>query len=181
MRRPRPLPPPAGVDRWSAWLAYDGPARELLAQLKYRNRRATVAWLATAMAALVAGWADTTLPDLVTWAPTTPGRAARRGFDQAELLARPVARRLALPCMPLLVRLPGPPQTGRSGADRRDPTGFALAPPAARALAAPGRSPPHVLIVDDVATTGATLAAAARVLRGAGAGQVSAVVAGRRL
>jgi predicted amidophosphoribosyltransferase len=147
--------------------------------LKYRNRRAAAGWLAAGMAALVAGWVDAAGLAVVTWAPTTPARAARRGFDQAELLARPVARRLGLPCLPLLTRLPGPAQTGRSGPERRLPTGFAPGPAAARL--GPGRSPPHVLVVDDVATTGATLAAAARVLRGAGAGQVSAVVAGRRL
>ena len=41
------------------------------------------------------------------------GTARGRGFDQAELLARAVARRLGVPWAPVLVRLPGPPQTGR--------------------------------------------------------------------
>ncbi|HEV7887551.1 MAG TPA: hypothetical protein VGO92_08325 [Acidimicrobiales bacterium] len=179
MRPPRPVPPPPAVDRWSALLAYDGPARELLAQLKYRNRRSAVAWLAAGMAALVACWVDTAAPDLVTWTPTSAARVRGRGFDQAELLARAVARRLALPCSPFLVRLPGPPQTGRSRAERRYLPGFGLSP--AGLARCGGRAPPHVLLVDDVATTGATLAAGARALRAAGAGRVSAVVAGRRL
>lgn len=171
MRRPSPAPVPPAVDRWTALVAYDGPARELIAQLKYRNRRAALSWLAAGMAALVSSWVDIAGPDLVTWAPTSPDRVRRRGFDQAELLAFAVARRLGVPCGRLLVRLPGPPQTGRSRSERWCLPRFA---------AAPGRAPPSVLLVDDIATTGATLAAAARALRGAGVEQVTAVVAGRR-
>jgi predicted amidophosphoribosyltransferase len=189
MERPRPAPAPPAVDRWSALLAYDGPARELLAQLKYRNRRSVVAWLAAGMAALVSSWLTATGPLLspwlsdggpvvVTWAPTGPGRARRRGFDQAELLALALARRLGLPCAPLLVRMPGPPQTGRSGWERRHLPRFALNP--AELGRCGGRAPPRVLLVDDVATTGATLSAAGRALRAGGAEEVAAVVAGRR-
>src|SRR3712207_7831548 len=54
----------------------------LVARLKYRNARASLAWLARAMAALV----DRRGTDVVTWVPTTPARRRQRGFDQAELL-----------------------------------------------------------------------------------------------
>jgi predicted amidophosphoribosyltransferase len=108
--------------------------------------------------------------DLVTWAPTTAERAATRGFDQAELLARRVARRLGLPCHRLLRRRPGPAQTGQDAASRRFGPRFISSP----------RSWGHrILIVDDIVTTGATLAAAADALRLAGAIDVSAVAAAR--
>lgn len=166
--RPAPaLPPPAGLEGCHSLLAYDGAGRELLARLKYRNGRSVVPWLAAGMAALVAGAHDL---DTVTWAPTSRARRRHRGFDQAELLARAAAARLGRPCRPLLIRSGGGPQTGRSREERRRGPGFAARQEAAGA---------RVLLVDDVVTSGATLAAAAEALRAAGAVAVTAVTAGR--
>jgi predicted amidophosphoribosyltransferase len=100
--------------------------------------------------------------DVVTWAPTTAARRRARGFDQGELIARFVAAELCLPCRRFLRRRPGLPQTGRSAADRWSGPDFLVR------RAPPGR----VLVVDDVVTTGATVAAAARALRAAGASRV---------
>src|SRR5918997_1463311 len=108
------LPAPRGVESCAALLAYDGAGRELLARLKYRNARSSVPFLARGMAALVRVEVD-----VVTWAPTTPARLRGRGFDQARLLARAVARQLDIPCRPLLRRQPGPAQTGRNAVARR--------------------------------------------------------------
>lgn len=164
--RPAPdLPVPRGLAGCAAVLSYEGVGRELVARLKYRNARAAVRPLAAAMAGLV----DAVTVDVVTWAPTTAGRRRQRGFDQAELLARAVARRLHRPCRPLLARQPGPPQTGRPRAAR-------VTGPVFRAL---GRAPARVLVVDDVITTGGTVVATARALRDAGARDVSAVAAAR--
>ncbi|MGH9263995.1 MAG: ComF family protein, partial [Acidimicrobiales bacterium] len=92
------LPAPVGVDSCAALLAYDGAGRELVARLKYRNARSSVPFLSRGMAALVTGQID-----VVTWAPTTPARLRARGFDQARVLARAVARRLGVPSRALLV------------------------------------------------------------------------------
>ena len=153
------------MDGCAAFLAYDTAARELVTRLKYRNARASVPFLARGMAALAP--ADS---DLVTWAPTTPARLRARGFDQARLLAQAVARDLHLPCRSLLRRGPGPAQTGRDAAAR-------LAGPALAARRSVGGR--RVLLVDDVVTTGATVAAAARALREAGAEAVHVVAAAR--
>jgi predicted amidophosphoribosyltransferase len=163
--RPAPsLPPPPGVDACVALLAYDGPARDLVARIKYRNHRTAIDGLGAAMASMLS-----TRPDTVTWAPTTADRRRARGFDHAELLARAVARHLRVACRPLLVRLPGPPQTGQSLAQRRVGPRFAV----------PGRPPARVLVVDDVVTSGATVAAAALALHAGGAQHVTVAAAAR--
>jgi predicted amidophosphoribosyltransferase len=164
--RPAPaLPTPAGLDSCAAFLAYDGAGRELVARLKYRNARASVPFLARGMAAIVEEPVD-----LVTWAPTTPARLRSRGFDQARLLARAVGANLAVPCRPVLRRPPGPAQTGRDAVARHAGPAF-LAHRPVHGL--------RLLVVDDVVTTGATVAAAARALRQAGAAEVHVVAAAR--
>ncbi|MCB0961950.1 MAG: ComF family protein [Acidimicrobiales bacterium] len=153
-----PVPCPSGMDACWALLAYEGPAREVVAQLKYRNARSVARWLGRGMAARVS------VPvDLVTWAPTTDLRRRSRGFDHAEVLARHVAHELGRPCRPTLARLPGPPQTGRARRER------AVGP---RFVGRGTVTGLRLLVVDDVVTTGATLAAAAATLRHAGASEV---------
>ena len=165
LRRAPSLPAPAGVDTCGAFLAYEGAGRELVARFKYRNARASLGFLARALAAL----APPGPFDAVTWAPTTAARRRRRGFDQAELLARAVARALRAPARSLLARHPGPIQTGQPLAARRTGPAFEPSRPA----------PPRVLLVDDVITSGATVSAAARALRAAGAVEVHVVAVAR--
>jgi predicted amidophosphoribosyltransferase len=162
--RPAPtLATPPGLDRFSALLAYEGVGRELVARLKYRNQRAALGGLGRAAAALIV-----VAPDVVTWAPTSAARRGHRGYDQAELLARVVGRALGRPVRRLLVRLPGRPQTGRDAADRWSGPAYRLAstPFGGGRTRIAGRT---VLVVDDVVTTGATMAAAAAALRPTGA------------
>lgn len=127
--------------------------------LKYAHHHDAVRLLAAAMATLVDERVDG-----VTWAPTSARRRRTRGFDQAELLARAVARHLGVRCRRTLTRDAGAPQSGRDRRARLDGPAFT----ATRHAAGAGR----VLLVDDVRTTGATLCAAADALTAAGAARV---------
>ncbi|MCA1727630.1 MAG: hypothetical protein LC722_08285, partial [Actinobacteria bacterium] len=101
-------------------------------------------------------------------------RLARRGFDQAEALARAVAAVTGAPVVPLLRRVRDtPPQARRNRDERR----AALR----EAFRAAGPVPPEVVLVDDVVTTGSTSAECAAVLRGAGARAVHVLSAARTL
>jgi len=155
-----------GLDGVWALGAYEGTGGELVRGLKYANRRAPLAALAEGLAALLP---VAERPDVVTWVPATPAHRRRRGYDQAELLARRVARRLRVPSRALLRRGHDRPQTGLGREARR----------AGPRLATRGQCPPVVCVVDDVLTTGSSLAAAAHVLREAGGERVLGLVVAR--
>ena len=152
----------AGLDAFAACWIHAGEAAALVRSLKYGRSTALVTLIATRMAAVAPA------ADVVTWAPCTPERRRRRGFDPAELLARALARRMGLPVRASLRRLDRQPQTARSRAGR-------LAGPELRVRRA--RIGGRVLVVDDVCTTGSTLRTAAAALRSSGAGSVAAAVA----
>ena len=145
-------------------LAFEGVARQVVHGLKYRNRRRVARYLAHVMVQRLRLQAF----DVVTWAPTSGARSRRRGYDQAELLARAVAHELGLPCRRMLFRSHGAAQTGHTRAERLQAPQFRARPVGQRL---------RVLLVDDVVTTGATMAAARAALQGAGIGEVVCVAA----
>lgn len=155
---------PQGGDVIAA-LPFAGRPREVVLNFKYRNRRQLAHHLAGLVVnRLLASGLGPADVDVVTWAPTSSARRHRRGFDQAEAVARRVALQLGVPCRRLLRRDGvAPPQTGLSRATRLHGPTF---------TASPAASGERVLVVDDVVTTGATLRSAAHALAGAGAADV---------
>jgi ComF family protein len=157
------------VARLRSATAYEGPIEVAIQRFKYQGWRRLAEPLATLMAErlMVEGLA-------ATWAvavPLHPGRLRQRGFNQAELLAGELRRRLRLDAPPgTLVRTRHtPPQVGHDRRWRLENVRDAFA---WRGAGLAGRS---ILVVDDVATTGATLEACASALRSAGSGPVIGV------
>lgn len=151
------------IDQAQAAFEYAGTPRRLVTGLKFGTRLQLAVPAATAIAFVAeASLHDTTLIPV----PPSPTRSRRRGFDSADLIAAALARRTGLPLSRCLARSRGPRQVGRVRAER------IADPPRVRAITA---VPAHATLVDDVVTTGATLAACARALRDAGAQTVNAV------
>jgi ComF family protein len=166
------LDPPA-FDGLRSSFVYDGVARHLVHALKYRGMTAA----AVPMAALMARTARVSSfePDAVVPVPLTGWRKRTRGYNQAESLARALGRELGVLVQPDLLRRTrqSPPQARAASSEERlrNVAGAFRALPRARGL--------HVLLIDDVTTTGATLGACAVALRGAGAVSVRALTFAR--
>lgn len=113
--------------------------------------------------------------DLVSWPPLSRKRLRQRGYDQARLLAEAVAAALGLPVEGTLVKREVPAQSSLSGAAARRANVLGAYTVPAPELVRDRR----VLLVDDVVTSGATLSECARVLRTAGAAEVSCAALAR--
>ena len=163
--------PPRPVDAARAPFLYGGAVGRAIRGLKFSGWRALAPHLAGGMAASV----EPALLDgveAVCWVPLSARRRRRRGFDQAELLARGLGRRLSLPVEGLLRRWRNTREQARRGGPERHAA-------TRGAFAARRGAPRTLLLVDDVLTTGATAGACAAALRAAGARRVVLVTAAR--
>ncbi len=104
-------------------------------------------------------------------APTATSRARMRGYDQAAVLARALARQTGTMYFPLLLRIGHQKQVGAGRVQRRAQLRSAFEVRDLRLVRGA-----HIILVDDVVTTGATLEAAAQALLSAGARSVEAIV-----
>jgi ComF family protein len=177
----RPCPrcdsdPPA-FDQSIVLADYAPPLDHLVQAIKFGRQSALAKPLGRLLATVAAAHfteVPALRPDLVVAVPLTPARLAERGFNQALLLAQPVAHALGLqPSCGVLERVrQGAPASSLGAQERREALEDAF-------LARPLAGAPAVLVIDDVMTTGATLQAVALALRAAGAGFVVNCVAAR--
>lgn len=149
--------------RCAAPLRYEASVREGILRFKFEGASAA----AEPLGELVARCAAENFSgefDTVTWAPVSRRRLRKRGYDQAELLARAACRLWNTRPQRLLMKCrDNPAQSGMETAEQRRRNVrdvYAALPEAA------GK---RILLIDDVCTTGATLAECARTLRQAGA------------
>ncbi len=172
-----------------AYGSYEGGLRELIHLLKYNGvlpaAKVLGRLLAEALAVLQPAFEQLTFEQpaiLVIPVPLYQGKRRQRGFNQAELIARaalklrPASERLQLVSDLLLRNRDTASQIGLTGDQRRANLRGAFA--VARAAEVTGR---HVILVDDVYTTGATATECAHVLRRAGASRVWVATVARTL
>jgi len=166
LRRPPPL------HEAHAACVYSAPIDRLLPRFKFHDDLAAGRLLSQLMAE---AFAPLPRPDVLVPVPLHVGRLRSRGYDQALELTRPLARTLRLPMRASwLVRIRATaPQSEHAAAARRRNVRRAFAVKPGIAL------PAHLVLIDDVMTTGATLHAAADALLRAGAHRVDAWVCAR--
>ena len=153
---------------------YAGPFRELVLRAKFHGSLAALEVLGRLLAGICAGhYAVTNRPDVIIPMPLHRKRLHERGFNQCRELARPVAEVLGVPVRTdiLVKKLALKPQSSLTREER-----MALKQPFAAVRPVDGL---HVLLIDDVCTTGSTLARATEALLAAGASRVDVAVLAR--
>ncbi|KWB20568.1 competence protein ComF [Burkholderia cepacia] len=166
----RAAPPP--FDATLALADYRTPLDGLARGLKFHRQLALGTEFAARLARLIDDTPGAGGFDLVAPVPLSHRRLVARGYNQAWAIARPLARRLGVRAdAALLARIADTaPQSRLDRHARRDNVIAAFA-------VAGGVAGRHVALVDDVMTSGATLAAAAHALKAAGAARVTNLVA----
>jgi ComF family protein len=166
------LQKPPSMGETHAVFVYGFPLDRLVPRLKFHNDLAAGRLLSGLMAEALGALPR---PAALVPVPLHDTRLGRRGYDQALELAAPLARRLRIPLLAdvLLRTRATAPQSELDAVARQRNLQRAFAVRANAAL------PDHIVLVDDVMTTGATLEAAARTLRRAGVSRVDAWVCAR--
>jgi ComF family protein len=156
---------------------YRYPLTALVPAAKFRGLPSVFTWLAPGLVSVVRQAGLVRYGECVVPVPLHPARRRERGYDQALLLARRVGAELGLPVVAgaLRRRRPTPPLKRAGNLERERAVRGAFVPGRAAARVE-GR---RVLLVDDIATTGATLQAAASALREAGPASLLGLVVAR--
>lgn len=159
----------------SVWMRteYDGVAKQLVHALKFTHNQAVAVTAAELLQESLPYLPDDTI---IVHVPTSTSHVRQRGYDQAKLLARNLADRLDRRHLTLLARQGQQRQVGSKRQERLTQLSGAFRPLNTSVIKGS-----QILLVDDVLTTGATLEAAARTLKAAGAKQIRAAVFARSL
>jgi ComF family protein len=166
------MPPYSGARSFGY---YTAELSRIVQQLKFHGRQNLIGLLGPLLTAVFFESWDREDFDLIVPVPLHPGRKRERGYNQSELLARFLARQIAVPFQRALHRVRATlPQVGLTDTERRENVRKAFR------VARPQQiSSKRILLIDDVMTTGATVASAAQTLLEDGALRVSVLTVAR--
>lgn len=169
------------LDHRRALFEYSGPMRKAIHALKYQNKTALAiplaAWLAEYSANSSSGLSLAEI-EIIVPIPLHPVRQWRRGYNQSTLLAQELSKLTQIPVAPILKRVRHTiPQVELHANERSQNIKGAFAINENAWLEYSGAQ--NILLLDDVATTGATLDECARVLKKRGAAKVCALTLAR--
>lgn len=153
------------TDRWTAVWKYQDEVRDGLLRFKFGGRQSYAEAYGKQLALTVQRTFEEPF-DCVVYVPISWRRRLKRGYDQVELLAQVAARELGLPCVKAVRKIRHtPPQSGIEDAAMRR----ANVLNAYRVIRPEAVAGHHLLLIDDIVTTGATMGECARMLRLSGA------------
>ncbi len=148
--------------------AYKGPVKDSLYRFKYQNRREYAVYYSRELARVHGGWIRRCGISAVVPIPLSRKRLRQRGFNQAGLVARKLGEEMGLPVFPnLLLRVRDTrAQKELNEEERKNNLKRAFKTSANKVQL------DHILLIDDIYTTGSTMDEAAKELKRAGAKEV---------
>jgi ComF family protein len=163
-------------DRARSFGVYDQTLHNAILLMKYEEVTRLGHWFAERLAELVAREPDEFRADVIVPVPLHPARQRERGYNQADLIARPLAKKLGVKHGSYLL-MRTKPRPARLVLSRKEHWESVRGAYATRKGLRVDKL--RVLLVDDVMTTGATLDACSRALKNAGAASVAALTVAR--
>lgn len=162
-----PAPEPIGRECLAAFV-YDDLMRDMIHNMKFRSERRIAQGLGILFAEEAAGWG--LKADVIVPVPLHPSKRRIRGFNQAEVLAKPVADALGIPIAPdMILRVKKTlPQSGLSVTAREENLMDAFTFNNKKHSAAGKR----IILIDDIYTSGATMNACSEILMRSGADEI---------
>lgn len=163
------------IDRCVSPLFYENNVRDSLRRYKFSQRTGYAGFYADFMVKCIDE--NKISCDSITWAPVSRKRLRQRGYDQSELLAKAIAARLRIPCVRMLEKVRDTKAQSLLKDFRQRQENVKGVYHCFDPDAVVGK---HVLLIDDIVTTGSTLTECASVLKAAGAASIYALTVARK-
>ena len=164
-------------EKSSVVFRYEGYVADAVRRFKFHGMQTYSQQFAKWMCIRIRGELDGKY-DLISWVPCSARRRRKRGFDQAELLAKEVSKQLGVPCIRTVRKIKDTPKQSRQTSDAARRANVLGAYKAYKPENYIGK---RILMIDDVLTTGSTMEECGKMLRLAGSGDlVCAAIASAR-